>query len=534
MKTHVTLQKIQQLHQAGDLQQAKIGYLQLLEEDQHDVGALNGLALIYIEETAFAAAEETLQKLIALNDDANAKLNLANVYKITERYAAALNLLQEILQKHPDYAPALNNLGTIYYLQKNYQQAVQMYQQCLNLRPDYVDAYYNLGLAYAKLQQYSQAEQAFNAVLTLKPDHAGALFQIALLMMLQEKYSQALSYYQQLAAQFPYHFETQSNMATCYLKLGDLVQAEQHYLAANQINNNDQQVLFNLGVIAMQQQQLNKAIDFYQQVVALNADHLEAEHNLAFAYLAMQQKDLALLHFQQVQRLDPNNISVQHTINILTQKKDITTSPPDYVRALFNSYADHYDAHLKEVLQYHVPAELYRLYTAQLKTKKSLRILDLGCGTGMSGEAFQALAASLTGVDIAENMLALAKQKNIYDELIQSDILPYLQQQQNKFDLILAADVLVYYGELNELFQNVYTALTASGCFLFNVENSELENFVMLPSGRFAHRADYIQELAQNLGFKILKQTMRPLRLQNQRSVQGHIFLLQKGPFQDA
>ena len=49
-------------------------------------------------------------------------------------------------------------------------------------------------------------------------------------------------------------------------------------------------------------------------------------------------------------------------------------------------------------------------------------------------------------------MLAIAKQKNIYDQLTQTDIVEYLSTMPLDFDHYIASDVFVYIGELTEIF----------------------------------------------------------------------------------
>ena len=42
-------------------------------------------------------------------------------------------------------------------------------------------------------------------------------------------------------------------------------------------------------------------------------------------------------------------------------------------------------------------------------------------------------------------MIAIAEQKNLYDELAVADASQYLNQHKNEYDLIVAADVLVLF-----------------------------------------------------------------------------------------
>ena len=61
----------------------------------------------------------------------------------------------------------------------------------------------------------------------------------------------------------------------------------------------------------------------------------------------------------------------------------------------------------------------------------------------------------------------------------------------------------------------------------FNVETTESEDFVLLPSGRFAHRVSYVEALTRK---DFLRLTAMPttLRLEANRPVAGTLFILQK------
>jgi predicted TPR repeat methyltransferase len=93
--------------------------------------------------------------------------------------------------------------------------------------------------------------------------------------------------------------------------------------------------------------------------------------------------------------------------------------------------------------------------------------LDLGCGTGLSGQAFRSLVNRLEGVDISSKMVALAEQKKIYDALNVGEILDYLKPSTTYYDLFIAADVLAYFGNLAPLFENVKKR-SAKGAYFYS------------------------------------------------------------------
>lgn len=528
-KKSLSLSEIQQIHQAGRLQEAKAGYLFLLEENPDDVVAMHGLAILYAEEGNLDEAQQVLEKALKFNPNHLAlHLRLANILKAKGLLDEAIRVLKHTIHLDPHFAVAFNNLGTIYFTQEKWLDAINSYQSAIDLQPDYTDAYYNLGLALNKSNQLNEAVNVFQALIELSSEHMGGKFQLGCLLMQQSQYSQAIDQFKFIAQAQPFHFETQTNLATCYLKMGRLNDAKIHYIKALDLMPNDNQVLFNLGVISMQQGQIHAAIEFYLRALKLNPN-FEVRNNLAVAYLTIKQSHSALMHFREALRLQPNNQSIHHIINILLKDKNLTLSPPEYIRSLFDAYADHYDAHVIQDLNYHIPIFIHQIIGATWHlTSNKWDILDLGCGTGLCGEQFKSHARSLIGVDIAEKMLAIAAKKNIYDALIHADILSFLNKQDPIFDIVLAGDVLVYYGDLSVYFSAVFRVLRPNGIFAFNAEVGELKDYEITDSGRFSHRKDYLEQLIAESHFEILDYQKITMRTQNQLPVRGHLYLLKK------
>lgn len=74
----------------------------------------------------------------------------------------------------------------------------------------------------------------------------------------------------------------------------------------------------------------------------------------------------------------------------------------NWVRATFDNFAPGFDAHLQQ-LSYNAPEKLGAMLRA--RASAPLDMLDLGCGTGLSGLALTGLKGTLTGVDLSEKML---------------------------------------------------------------------------------------------------------------------------------
>lgn len=526
-KAKMTIDVAEALCQQGRIAEAKAICQALLAAHGEDVSALHLLALICYEEKSFADATTYLQAAIRIQpEEPLLYLHLANALKASGLYAQAAEALQELIRLQPA-AAAYNNLGTVYFAQAKLPEAQHMFDEALKLAPHYTEAYYNLGLVLSKLQRRPEALNAYQALLALEPTHPGAHFQLGVLYMQLGRYQEAIPHFAAITATQAFYADAQTNLASCYLRCGELKAAAKHYEVALAKRPRDVSLLFNLGVIAQQQGRLPQAQTYYEQALALDATQGAVHNNLAVIALALRQKEVALAHFEQALALDPSNQAIQHTVRLLKQDAPISASPPAYVSQLFDAYADHYDAHMRHDLDYHVPEQLYAACKHHDKSGP-LAILDLGCGTGLCGEVFRDRAKTLIGVDLSANMLAVAATKGCYTQLIHCDIESYLATQTCVFDLVLAADVLVYFGDLAALFTGVSRVLKVGGLFVFTTEVATTSTYQIGTTGRFAHQRAYLERLALQHQFAIVSYETPVLRRQEGEAVMGHLFVLQR------
>jgi len=527
-KKALTLERVRLQHQKGDLKKAKKGYLALLKHLPNNSDVLHGLGILSIQMDHLEEAIPYLEKAIALKpEDPTLSLHLANAFKMQGLFNKAIQLLEKTIARHPDYLPAYNNMGTLFYAQGKLSDAIFYFETTIQKKPDYWDAYYNLGLAFSKKNDLTQAINTFKILLNNIPDHFAARYLLGVSYMEQNKSDSAIQEFLTIEKMHPFHFETESNLAACYLKKGDVDHAKAHYLKALELRPKDIQILFNLGVITMQQGYVDSAINYYQAITEINPTLFEVHNNLGVAFLAKNHIGYALTHFQKALAIEPHNKTIQYTVAMLQQNQRLLAAPPDYIQSLFDAYADHYDSHLLQALEYKIPVIFYGALKKYL-SHHPLDILDLGCGTGLTATPFKPHAKSLTGVDLSAAMLKKAKEKNMYDTLQQSDILDFLNDKKSLYDLILAGDVLVYLGDLQLLFLRIFDALKPQGLFIYNAEITEDNHFKMNQSGRFSHHDAYLHSLAASSGFKTIDYQKIITRLQNNEPVYGHLVILKR------
>jgi len=215
---------------------------------------------------------------------------------------------------------------------------------------------------------------------------------------------------------------------------------------------------------------------------------------------------------------------------LLASLEGVPDRPPaGYVRDLFDKFAPHFDRDLVGRLDYKTPDALAALISRHLApAPKSLTILDLGCGTGLAGAALKPMAKRMTGLDLSPAMLAQAKRRGLYAELIEGDLVGAAFPQ--SFSLVVAADVLNYLGDLSPAFATIDAAMADGAGIAFSIETLGAESGYRLTSDlRYAHAPDHVRALAAERKWTEVAAEPAILRRQGDTPVEGVLFLFRKG-----
>jgi predicted TPR repeat methyltransferase len=369
----------------------------------------------------------------------------------------------------------------------------------------WLNDYYKMGLTYQKHQDYLMAKEVYLSILAVLPAHLGARFHLGCLYLQTDAFTEAVKIFEAIVADHPDQAESFTNLGNAYLRLENPEAARKAYASAIQMNPEDTQALFNLGVLAHKVGEAERAIDYYQRLLAIEPMHSDAHINIGAIYWQLRQRDEAIAHYEAAKQLRPDDALIEHALAVVRGDPAATRMPDAYARALFDEYADIYDEHLLQALQYQVPTHLTQLLARLgLTPSADWQALDLGCGTGLCAEVIKPFAKHLAGLDLSSNMLAKAKQKALYDELIEAEAYAYLANQREVYDLVLAADMFVYIGELQPLLSRIYTALKPGAWLIFTIETGGTGEalYTIQASGRYCHDSIALLQVGQQLGFE--------------------------------
>jgi predicted TPR repeat methyltransferase len=163
------------------------------------------------------------------------------------------------------------------------------------------------------------------------------------------------------------------------------------------------------------------------------------------------------------------------------------------------------------------------LEDAGLAPSRSLDVLDAGCGTGLCGPLLAPYARRLTGIDLSPGMLAHAREKQVYDELLEGELTEYLRGCRAAYDVVASADTLVYFGGLEEVIAAAAGALKPGGILVLTLEHGtapDAPDFKLEMHGRYTHARPYVERLLRESGL-IPEIASAELRLESGNPVAG-------------
>lgn len=406
--------------------------------------------------------------------------------------------LDEALSITPDDFDAHFMLGNIAAQKGNSQQAIDYYNNAIKLNPSFNFGYKALFEIHQQLGNLSRAKEVLERAMLALPLSTDFLFERAGLYFAEKDYQHTINLLKKALILSPNNVDYHINIANSY------IQSEQH----------------------------KAAIVHLEQAAKLRPDDAAIHHDLGNVYLKLDRKQEALVSFKEVVRIEPDS-PLQHLVAAFSGLTT-STAPAGYIENLFDGYAENFESHLTQTLNYKTPTLLVSLIKSHSdRVSQKLDVLDLGCGTGLFGKAISPFAERIVGVDLSQKMLEKAAKLNIYARLEHKDILAMMRSEPDaSYDLIAAADVFVYLGILDDIVIEAKRLLRPNGIFTFSTEflaesksPPEAQGFALMDTGRYAHAISYLNKLANDSEFNILDTQEEIIRENEGKPVLGHLSL---------
>jgi predicted TPR repeat methyltransferase len=430
----------------------------------------------------------------------------------------------------PDDAALWLDLGSTLHASGEAAEARPAFERALALDSGLARAWLGLALVANALDDPQTAERAFAEALLRDPQLSEAAFGLGLLCFEQRRYAAAVAHWRRAIDAGGRHPMIHAGLGQALFFTGDFSGAAQEM--AIQIASHvgiDQKLTRRYALARFLEAAIVAddvtAFSVYRDAAKADAEDDATVARTAFSLLSAYGHRDAAIRLGRARLPHSDADPIQRYLFDAVAGEKLDRAPRDYLVAYFDRFAETFDKQLVEVLGYDVPEKLARLVAAH--GGELPRAVDLGCGTGLAARHLQPGRLRLVGVDLSPRMLAKAAKRRAYDELVEADMIAFLEQTGETFDLVFVADALIYLGGLDVFLTAAGRVMPAGALLAFNVETTDAAPYALLPSGRFAHELSALRDTAAPWFAPCVEQTT-VLRSEASTPVEGALILFER------
>ena len=346
--------------------------------------------LEYVQLRLYPQAADTFKSILSEHPaNVDARFQLANVYKLQDELALAIDTCNKILSavgsentETPERLYGLTHLALaeIYCKQSQLDIAEQHAKAAAQRCPTDADTHYRLGYIYTHQAKFEAARAAFKRTLTRNPDFPEVYEWLGLIALMQNEPQQAVAHYQTAIQKKPYVQSAYYNLAKAYRLLGDTPAATEQLKRFHQMKTYYDQTYAIEGALAeepmntmlrlqlaeihLKHKHSSAAIATYQTLIRLHPDAPVGYDQLGRLYMNLHKSQRAIPCFLKVVELNPDAVEAHIRLGWLyTQSKA-------YAKA-----ESHLQTAIKQMphlsLAYHGLAEIY---TQQGHIQKAIEV----------------------------------------------------------------------------------------------------------------------------------------------------------------
>ena len=143
----------------------------------------------------------------------------------------------------------------------------------------------------------------------------------------------------------------------------------------------------------------------------------------------------------------------------------------DRMSEFYQKWASDYDHQMTDELEYLSPAILTNLFFNYVKT--DARVIDIGCGTGLTSQPlFEKGFRNIDGIDLSPEMIDVARQRNIYQELLVGDLNQPLQRESGIYDAAISTGTFTHGHVGPDPLDEIFRILKPGGIFACTVHEA--------------------------------------------------------------
>ncbi len=341
MSMGARLAQAAKLHDAGQFDAARRGYLEVIEAEPRHARAFYLLGLLENASGDAVQAARQLQcsldidpaqgdvwrawgDLLSANGDvaqaveayrrsvqhdkasALGWFRLGFTHEQLRQFDAAEKAYRRAIRLQPVFPEAWCNLGNVLHELDRNSEAVAALRRAVAQRPGFAEAWRNLGsVLEAALHQQDAALECLDQACQVRPDFTEAHFSRGVLLAAMGRKVDALQAYQRVFELAPAHVGAFNNLGTIYLEEWLLDEARACFERVLAVDAGQAEALYNLGNVHLREQCFDEAADCFQRSIAVSPNLVAALNGAGLAAQELGEADEAVRWFERALAMQP-------------------------------------------------------------------------------------------------------------------------------------------------------------------------------------------------------------------------------------
>lgn len=181
-----------------------------------------------------------------------------------QKYDEAARIFNEFIENNPTDPVGYVNFGNLLMHMQEYDRAVRFFNKALELDDKTATAYYGLGNVYFEQEKYKKAQHSYQRAITHRLQVSDVYFMLGLSFQYQDANALSLPYLLRAVELEP-----------------------------------DEEKEFQFGLALAQEELLDEAKEMFEKVLTRNKEHSDAHYNLGVIALYDQDIETSLYHFEE-------------------------------------------------------------------------------------------------------------------------------------------------------------------------------------------------------------------------------------------
>ena len=278
------------------------------------------IGLLYQKRNDLEESERELREALALKDDEQFRLGLAEVLLQKGEIAAAQEQYDLVLSKNSRSVPALQMEAVILEKKQKVVEATELLEKAATIEPANIVTHFNLGVLRNKLNQSEAAIASYKRAVELDPRHFDALFFLGSLQVKTRSLHDARRTFQRAAELRPDDVRVQVSLAEVYVKLGEQALAEGSLRRVVALAPSNIFGHLNLGLVLIEEHRYEEAVQVLQRAGVLDSKNARVWSAMGRAQLELGKVQEAETNLRLALSLDDSNPHTHNNLGVLLQR----------------------------------------------------------------------------------------------------------------------------------------------------------------------------------------------------------------------